>query len=222
MFHTPAHKQQAAKKKVYIVAGSAAYRALFISLGLEVVNNYEDANLFCFTGGEDVSPDLYNETRHRYTYNDPMRDQYEKGVFVRGLKSNIPMVGICRGGQFLNVMSGGAMFQHIQNHTHSGDHRIRDDLTGQELWVSSTHHQMMKPGPAALLVAYGYDMQASVESFPKSEAQPVVSKPPCDYEVVYYQTTKCLCFQPHPEFVGVRYEEMHEYFHSLLKRFNFV
>jgi gamma-glutamyl-gamma-aminobutyrate hydrolase PuuD len=222
MFHTPAHKQQVAKKKVYIVAGSAAYRALFTSLGLEVVSDFNNADMFCFTGGEDVSPDLYNETRHRHTYNNPMRDQYEMGMFVRGLKRDIPMVGICRGGQFLNVMSGGAMFQHIQNHTHSGDHRIRDDLTGQELLVSSTHHQMMKPSPKAVLVAYGVNMQASVESFPKSEVQTVVSQPYYDYEVLYYEHTKCLCFQPHPEFIGAHYEEMHEYFHSLLKRFNFV
>ena len=201
-------------KKIYIVEGSASYHQLFRSLDFTLVNSVAEADLVCFTGGADVSPWMYKHQQHRTTYNDERRDVEESVFFHESQELGKPMVGICRGGQFLNVMSGGEMYQDVDKHGRS--HSITDVLTGEVVYVSSTHHQMMKPSPEAVLVAYstlGGDREwwdGQVFAREKSEQ---------DVEVVFYPGTKCLCFQPHPEFSSAEFEGMRAYFATLLTRY---
>jgi len=54
------------------------------------------------------------------------------------------MVGICRGSQFLTVMSGGRLFQDVSGHAIMGTHLIKFK-DGSSLGITSTHHQMMNP-----------------------------------------------------------------------------
>lgn len=201
-------------KKVFIVNGSGAYRALFQTLGYDITNDLKEASLVCFTGGEDVSPNLYNDDKHQATFNSPIRDAQEALIFADALADATPMVGICRGAQFLNVMSGGRMYQHVSEHTRS--HMLEDVQTGQQVFVSSTHHQMMMPNGDAEIVAVshlgGYREWYDGHQFKRDESN-------TDYEVVYYKATHCLCFQPHPEFGGKEYEDMQKYFASLLQRY---
>lgn len=201
-------------KKVFIAASSAGYPELFRELGYHVTNDQNEADLVCFTGGADVSPNLYGDDVHNTTYSDRHRDAKERNIFNQCVDNGIPMVGICRGGQFLNVMSGGRMYQHVSKHTQS--HEITDLQTGERIYVSSTHHQMIMPSPKALLVATAA-LGGSREWFDGSIARKDVSKE--DIEVVYYEHTRALCFQPHPEFSSVEYIGMKRYFNSLLERF---
>lgn len=201
-------------KKVFIVNGSYAYQQLFIALGAAITNTLQDADLVCFTGGADVTPSLYGAEKHPFTGASYARDMQEQLVFLDAVDKNIPCAGICRGAQFLNVMSGGAMYQHVEKHTRS--HTITDLQTGETIYVSSTHHQMMKPSPDGLLVASS-TLGGEREWFEGQVFKKDVSKE--DIEVVFYEHTKCLCFQPHPEFDDEGYEGMREYFRSLLNRF---
>ena len=82
-------------KKIYVVGGSNGY-ASFLN-DYELVNNLEDANIVLFTGGEDVTPDLYKETKHPRTYCNPDRDNREKEIFQKIDPSKQIAVGICRG-----------------------------------------------------------------------------------------------------------------------------
>lgn len=84
-------------KTVLIVDSSASYHALFLSLGFNVTKDIEQADLVCFTGGADVSPEMYGHKKHPTTYNDPLRDLIESQIFRDCRKRDIPMVGICRG-----------------------------------------------------------------------------------------------------------------------------
>ena len=206
-------------KKVYIVNGSFAYRALFTSYGFQVVDGPIDeqlnaVDLVVFTGGSDVSPGLYGHEHHPTTYNDVYRDQMEAQVFEKCIIHNIPMVGICRGGQFLNVMSGGEMYQDVGRH--GMPHEITDLVTGETVYVSSTHHQMMKPSPEGLLVASShigaYREWWDGQIFARGQSEQ-------DFEVVFYPRTRALCFQPHPEFFTAEYEGMRRYFAELLVRY---
>lgn len=198
-------------KSVYIVNSSGAYERMFRSLGYEIVNEIVDATLVCFTGGEDVDPRLYGDTQHRFTGCNPRRDEYEIGKYNIALKLGIPMVGICRGGQFLNVMNGGRMYQHVDGHTQG--HMIQDQETLEEVYVSSTHHQMFMPAKGAIIVA-----TAAVGGFREWYELGVLKRDTSeeDYEVLFYRDTMCLCFQPHPEFVSEAYEGMRKYFDSKL------
>lgn len=201
-------------KHVYIEDGSAAYAALFKALGYAITTDFAEASLVCFTGGADVSPDMYGDKAHRYTQNDEWRDAKEERLFAEAWAHNIPMVGICRGGQFLNVMSGGRMYQHVEKHTRS--HHIVDTRTGETIYVSSTHHQMIMPSPNGVLIATA-GLGGEREWYDGEIARKDVSKE--DIEVVWYPHTKALCFQPHPEFISPEYAGMLKYFGSLLKEF---
>lgn len=200
--------------KVAIVSGNGDYKRLFTDfMGFELATNLAQADLVCFTGGADVTPELYGDAAHKYTGNDYRRDRNEMAIFSECRDRGIPMVGICRGGQFLNVMSGGRMYQHVDKHAMAGGHDMIDIATGEHILVSSTHHQMFMPGPKAEVLAIA-NLQGEREWYDGPIAKRDVSN--TDYEVLYYEDTRALCFQPHPEFQGSQYMAMRDYFAHLV------
>ena len=202
--------------KVYIEHGDVDYSLLFVSLGYTLVSDFDEADIICFTGGADVSPFLYSDEPHRQTSNSPMRDARESMLFLAAQRAGKFMVGICRGGQFLNVMNGGRMYQHVEGHCRP--HYITDVVSGEVVYVSSTHHQMMMPAPDGVLIATANEQQ-SREWFDGPIARRDISPKDGDIEVVYYEAGKSLCFQPHPEVQRPEYEGMKDYFGRLLTRF---
>lgn len=201
---------------IYIEQSSIEYEKLFASFGFKSVFAPEAADIVCFTGGSDVSPFLYGDKQHHTTYNNPERDRKEQALFGMLLDKKVPMVGICRGAQFLNVMSGGRMYQDVREHCRS--HPITDLETGEVHYVTSTHHQMMLPEGQFILVASSM-LHGKREWYEGEVAKRDISDQ--DIEVVYYENTKCLCFQPHPEmYQGLStYDGMRTYFRSLLTRY---
>lgn len=182
---------------VYVVGGGYAYERMFKQAGYALATSMQEADLLCFTGGADVSPELYGE-ENVGSYCSPERDKYEEQVFDWAYAHDVPMVGICRGGQFLNVMNGGKMWQDVDNHAISGTHKAMCKYWG-EVMVSSTHHQMMRPhesGEVLVLAALSTYRQSDVM------AEHSLSRHIDDVEVVYYKDTKSLCYQPHPEIVN--------------------
>lgn len=153
-----------------------------------------------FTGGEDVTPFLYGEAKHSTTYNNIIRDMKEIEL-LRDLDHYFPKVGICRGGQFLNVMSGGRMYQDVGGHTKP--HDIKVFATGEIVRATSTHHQMMIPDPEVSQAIAGANL-ASYKSTPTRTISYKDAKARAaaydDAEVVYYWNTNSLCYQPHPEY----------------------
>lgn len=69
---------------------------------------------FLFTGGQDVSPSLYGEVP-RFSNVSPSieRDREEKTVLSYALENDLPVLGICRGIQFLNAFLGGTLYQDL-------------------------------------------------------------------------------------------------------------
>lgn len=183
-------------KFVHIINSSNNYEQMFLGNGWSIVNSLDHADLVQFTGGADVTPALYGESKHPKTCNAPARDEYEKGIYEECLAKKIKMAGICRGGQFLNVMNGGKMFQDVDGHTCS--HNLLDITTGDFHRVTSTHHQMMIPNPdTALLVAEACISQGKERM--EDGVRHIVKGGP-DPEVIWYKDTQSLCFQPHPEY----------------------
>lgn len=209
--------------KVFVFGpGSVPYKMMFLKIGLKGCKAIGEADLVCFTGGEDVDPGLYGEPIMNGTYSDPTRDEVDKVVFDRCIIHKTPMVGICRGGQFLNVMNGGRMWQNVDNHRKA--HELTDLETGEVHSVSSTHHQMMRPTLEATLVAITNESTKKVSvcdwwmANVSEDAHPKnFVREDYDTEVVWYEKTKCLCFQPHPEFDRPNCGEA--YFFELLKRY---
>ena len=163
--------------KFYIENPSNAYVGYFNFLG-EVVESPDEADTIVFTGGADVSPCLYGEEAHPKTYSIYERDMQEMSLYHR-YRNKKMFVGICRGGQFLNVMNSGKLVQHIEGHGRS--HNVLD-WEGRVHHVTSTHHQAIVPNAMGRVLAAAGDGIV---------------------EAVWYDRTKCLCFQPHPEYDGM-------------------
>lgn len=175
---------------------------MFRSAGWKVLKrDIVTADLIQFTGGHDVSPELYGEIKHPSTGTNPMRDAREQLIFKQGIAAGIPMAGICRGGQFLNVMCGGKMWQHVDNHA-TGQHHIAWDMaTGEELSVTSTHHQMMIPGPNSRSIMVAKESRCRHRMRNGHEVG-VYDANPIDIEAIHYPLMNVFCFQPHPEFAN--------------------
>ncbi len=68
-----------------------------------------------FTGGSDIDPALYGEAPIAQLHAvQPLRDRFERslGHFLLE-KTNLPLFGICRGMQMLNVLRGGTLYQDL-------------------------------------------------------------------------------------------------------------
>ncbi len=192
------------KLSVFIVQTDPYYTTMFKNRGWEVVNNINDADLVQFTGGSDVSPSMYKEARHPATQSNPERDKKEALIFEQAKELAIPMAGICRGGQFLNVMNNGKMWQDV-NH-HGSPHPAVIVGFNKTIEVSSTHHQMMKPDHFTDSIILLTANESTKKEY--MSANHVVSRlvtkdyPEDDVEAVYYPRSNALCFQPHPEYPG--------------------
>ena len=182
--------------KIYVVGGGYAYIRFLHELNYKGAACKEEADVVLFTGGEDVTPELYGERPLTKTFSNRSRDDREKEIYDYCVENKIPMVGICRGGQFLNVMNGGKMWQHVNNHTRP--HKmfvLEKDTVSDEIEVTSTHHQMMIPTDDAWVLAVAKEATVLLSSGKEITREPKLD----DIEVVWYPDTTCLCFQPHPE-----------------------
>lgn len=104
----------------------------------------------------DVHPRVYGEVRRAEVVDpDPVRDHQDMAVIRAALEQDVPIVGICRGHQLLNVALGGTLHQdlaadrvvagHPERHTvHSSTGSFTRRVLGASAGVSSRHHQAVK------------------------------------------------------------------------------
>lgn len=204
------------KPRVYVHGTfmNAATKDIFSERGYAIESNPELADLVVWTGGDDIHPNIYNEPRLACTYPNILRDEsdmrmFDKVVYKAGL------IGICRGAQLLNCLSGGSLWQDVDNH-HS-PHEVTDLVTGQKITINSVHHQMMIPGPDAEVVAVTNVSTEKLSASNKwSRIIGSISEYDQDPEVIYYDDTYSLCFQAHPEFGD---KETTDYFFDLVHRY---
>lgn len=187
------------RKKVFIAdGGNAQYHSLMRKMGFDLVNDIRFADLVLFTGGADVTPMLYGEPKGRYTGCNTPRDIMEVGIFNKARSLNLPILGICRGSQFLCVMSGGRLVQHCTNHAIGDLHPIKT-YDNRILRVTSTHHQMQDP---SILPQDSYTYLAWADSLSNTylDGNNEDMKIEKEAEIVYYKSTNALAIQCHPEF----------------------
>jgi putative glutamine amidotransferase len=98
-------------------------------------------------GGADVDPASYGAEPHPETKGTwPDRDRFEIALARRALERDIPVLGICRGMQLLNVALGGTLVQHLPEVTGSESHRT---VAG----TFSEHHVRLDPESLACSAA---------------------------------------------------------------------
>jgi anthranilate/para-aminobenzoate synthase component II len=191
------------KKFVYIEGYGPSYVKMWERWGWGIADAPEAADVIQFTGGEDVDPSLYGEAVHPATGYNPRRDQVCIDLFNYARDNGIPCVGICRGGQFLNVVNGGKMFQHCDGHAIYGTHKARILESGLEVDVTSTHHQIMRPNRGKGIVLMEADKLGTFKELmwlDEKDKWTIGVSYDDDVEAVYYPDTNSLCYQPHPEY----------------------
>jgi putative glutamine amidotransferase len=75
-------------------------------------------------GGADIDPSSYAEEPHPETVGTvPERDVFEIALTRAAIERDMPVLGICRGMQLLNVACGGSLVQHLPEHLGHQEHR---------------------------------------------------------------------------------------------------
>jgi putative glutamine amidotransferase len=72
------------------------------------------------TGGADIDPARYGKPNQGSVSLEPERDALESEAYAAAASRGIPILGICRGFQAINVFSGGSLLQHVDGHVGAG------------------------------------------------------------------------------------------------------
>ena len=209
--------------RVYIVEGSFAFNDEYKDWikndpEMVLVDRPADCEALLFTGGADICPSIYGQPVHPKTKPHLSRDSYEVSMFLMGRDKL--KIGICRGAQLLNALSGGSTFQHVQGHL--DPHGIKLLVEGGAIIrdVPSTHHQMMIPSPiradrTILGVAVNDKGVRLTTNVSHKELPPLMMRERWNFftkyiaedynpreddaEIIFYHNTDSLCIQSHPE-----------------------
>jgi putative glutamine amidotransferase len=125
----------------------------------------EKFDLIIFTGGEDISPDMYGQPNTHSSVN-KARDSIERSIVEAYSTGNTKFLGICRGHQLLNVLYGGRLVQDIYFELgihHPGKHNFEYRSSFLPETVNSMHHQgVINPGSNfKILAVYGGVIEAT-------------------------------------------------------------
>ncbi len=185
------------------------------------------------TGGPDVDPAYYGHERHPQLgeVNDD-RDVFELLLFKAALKKGMPIFGICRGLQMINVAMGGTLWQDIPSDFPQSElcHRQTDDSTTPahdisivpgtvtakvfgltHTGVNSRHHQCIKDiAPELKITAWSPDsVPEMMEGYPRYPILAVQSHP----EIFTVHGDKVM-----PRFFGFLIEEAKKYHQKRVAR----
>lgn len=134
----------------------------------EVIDaHYGHCDALLLAGGQDVDPQFYGAAPHsRLEQTDPLQDEIEIALIRRAIHDGMPILGICRGIQILNVALGGTLYQDVPSELpHALDHGTSNEQRGMdflahtmtldenawlaqqldaiELTVNTVHHQAL-------------------------------------------------------------------------------
>ncbi len=150
-----------------------------------------------FSGGADIEPSRYDAPAETDAFPpEPVRDQFELDLMEAANGASVPVLGICRGLQLINVSAGGTLHQNVPEHARydiassalSHEVSIAPNsglarLYGTQLSVNSLHHQTVdRLGKGLLATAHSDGVVEGLE----------------------HQTLPVLAVQWHPEMLETR------------------
>ena len=124
------------------------------------------------TGGTDVDPARYGAEPHPELLQvEPDRDEIEFALLDSAIEKDVPVLGICRGLQVINIFDGGSVHQHVPPHWQKDkppesiehgvefkDGSVLQRLYGPSLQVNTIHHQTVdRPGTHLTVTAIADD-----------------------------------------------------------------
>ncbi len=98
----------------------------------------DDVDALLLAGGDDITPELYGGDPHNASGCDRRRDEFEIRLIRRALAEDMPILGICRGIQILNVAHGGSIRNLRADEALSDRHGIGvDSFTAHKVHVEA-------------------------------------------------------------------------------------
>lgn len=196
--HMPRYSNNQAYIKAIEVAGAAPILIPQLEDPEALRRIYEMLDGILLTGGVDIHPKFYGQEPHpALDPSDVGLDRTETTMLPWAFEDDLPILGICRGEQVLNVAMGGTLIQDIYtqydtdiDHRESFKRKIRDylahdieitrnsrlrDITGEErVGVNTAHHQAIdKVAPGLVATAWAPD--GIVEAIESPESRYVVA-----------------------------------------------
>lgn len=174
---------------------------LMTTMGFEITDDPFKADVVVFTGGSDVSPHLYNETKMPFTSCDVARDEAEWDL-CEDLGDHVIKVGLCRGAQFLCTFYGGKLWQDVDRHAIGEQGHWLAVVDGPYAKavgnrvdnINSYHHQALRVLPGS------WNLVAATNISKKKISSSVSACDGRDIEVADSVKDRVFAFQPHPEF----------------------
>lgn len=143
-----------------------------------------DVDGVVITGGHDIDPVLYAAAPEVSPKYDPARDALESAVIDRALARGLPLLGICRGAQLLNVRLGGNLFQELRSRRKQTSNRwtifplktlciepgtaLAQTIDAPKIKINSLHNQGIDRLGHGLVVA-GRDLDGIIQAIEAPE-----------------------------------------------------
>jgi putative glutamine amidotransferase len=174
----PAYGNNRAYVEAIEDAGGISILIPYVQALQELDNILERLDGVLLPGGTDIQPSYYCEKPHAELMPaNPQLDELEFALTRYALRKNLPILGICRGTQVLNVTLGGTLYQDVQQ-VGSEQHLYLDQprstlvhdlcldpqsrmarlVKATRFKVNSLHHQAIKkPGKGVRIVGWAED-----------------------------------------------------------------
>lgn len=172
---------------------------VYVPLEIDPEAMVEKIDGLILAGGEDVDPRLYGQEPGEHTgTSDPMRDAVEIALIHAARKQNVPILGVCRGQQLINVAYGGSLIQHLEpaagephmaeqmnrtTHVHEvafAPGSIARRLYGSTTSVNTFHHQAIdRSGEGVQATGWAPDGTIEAIEIPGSQIVAVQWHPEC-------------------------------------------
>jgi putative glutamine amidotransferase len=140
-------------------------------------------------GGDDIGPEQYGGSNDVKVRSDPARDALEIAWIKTSIELGVPLLGICRGAQLINIVLGGSLHQdirHLRKHTNNRPgllptkkvviepgSRLGVIVEKSRLRVNSLHHQAINQCGGSLRIV-GKDRDNICQAVECSEGRPIV------------------------------------------------
>lgn len=130
-----------------------------------LISDIETCDGLLIPGGRDVDPSWYGESNELSQLPDTERDALEIALIKIAMDKDMPVLGICRGHQLLNVAMGGSLIQHVNHHV-TDKHNVTiisrskhlSFIKDGQIYVNSLHHQAVdRLGTGLIATAFSDD-----------------------------------------------------------------
>ncbi len=144
------HCDEWANYEKWIKGYDSAINVIELKAGETSLEELKRCDGIILSGGADVHPSYYNKPQYIEQFKlhdfDKERDEFELAILNKVTKTNLPLLGICRGLQIANVFFKGSLIPDLPSNGkngHSSLHNKKDTVHSVQLFKDSRMFEMI-------------------------------------------------------------------------------